>query len=98
MFEKLKEKNYTSVAINGGAIFSKLFINTTKRIETEGGNVLDLMVADELGFKAIVKELEEDNFDAYFIHLAGIDHAGHNGGVKEPKLYNMTIESVDDKL
>lgn len=56
------------------------------------------MVADELGFKALIKELEEDNFDAYFIHLAGIDHAGHNGGVKEPKLYNMTIESVDDKL
>ena len=46
IFEKIKEKNMTSLAINGAAIYGKLFLNYTKRILTEGGNIEDFTIAD----------------------------------------------------
>lgn len=81
IFEKLQQKNLTSFVVNGGAIYGTLFLNYTNRTETDGGNILDLTTSDTLGFEALFDQIKENEFDSYFIHLVGIDHAGHSGGM-----------------
>ena len=39
----------TSFVVNGGAIYTWLFVNVTKWQTTEGGNIHDLTEADSLG-------------------------------------------------
>ena len=72
----------TSLSINGGAIYDWLFLNLTKHVKTEGGNILDITKADNEGSKLLLEYLWNNSYDTYFMHLSGIDHAGHNNAKK----------------
>lgn len=54
IFDKFNFWNLTSLTINGGAIYDKLYAGKqTKMIKTEGGHGTDLKVADTLGFEVL---------------------------------------------
>lgn len=44
---------------------------------TDGGNIHDLTVADHYGTELLIEKMENNEYDSYFIHLVGVDHAGH---------------------
>lgn len=98
IFEKLKSKNLTSFVVNGGAIYTKLFLNVTRWVVTEGGNIKDFTLSDGLGTELLLETMKKNEFDSYFIHFIGIDHAGHNDAYHNISLYEMTVKSIDDKL
>ena len=45
-----------------------------------------------------MQNLKEDTYDSYFIHLVGIDHAGHGGGMLNQSFYDIAFASIDEKL
>ncbi len=50
IFDKYKELNMSSLAINGGNMFKYLFPNeVTKFVKTAGGSLEDISKADNLG-------------------------------------------------
>ena len=65
---------------------------------TEGGNIHDLTVADHYGTELLIEKMENNEYDSYFIHLVGIDHAGHREAWKDQKLFDLTVDSINDKL
>lgn len=58
----------------------------------------DLTQADTLGFNLLLENLKNGSFDTYFIHLVGMDHAGHNGGMNNQARYDEAVDSIDEKL
>lgn len=98
IFDKLNAQKMTSLTINGAAIYDRVFKTQTTSVKTGGGSVSDLEVADTGGLSLLEQQTENPQYDAFFLHLVGVDHAGHEGGMKNVQIYNQTVSGLNQKL
>ena len=97
IFDKFKENNISTLAVNGGNIFEFKFPTKPTWIEwTEGGSIDDFYIADWQGMKILLWEIKNYDF-AHFL-IMGMDHVSHTLGSPNDPKQNEISEIFDTYL